>query len=68
MRRVRKSVAQRYYQPLSGDASTGSFLHDRMTGPQRLETDECWWCNCGRWWSFGEHEGGSSGVGRDGGG
>ena len=19
-----------------------------MTGPQRLETDECWWCNCGK--------------------
>ena len=45
---MRKSVAQRYYQLLSGHAATGSFLHDRMTGPQRLETDECWWCNCGR--------------------
>ena len=48
LRRVRKSVAQRYYQLLSGHAAIGSFLHDRMTGPQRLETDECWWCNCGR--------------------
>ena len=48
MRRVHKSVAQRYYQLLSGHAATGSFLHDRMTGPQRLKTDECWWCNCGR--------------------
>ena len=48
MRRVRKSVAQRCYQLLSGHAATGSFLRDRMTGPQRLETDECWWCNCGR--------------------
>ena len=48
MRRVPKSVAQRYYQRLSVHAATGSFLHDRMTGPQRLETDECWWCNCGR--------------------
>ena len=48
MRRVRKSVAQRYYQLLSGHAATGSFLRDRMTGPQRLETDECWWCNCGK--------------------
>ena len=26
----------------------GSFLHDRMTGPQRLYSDEYWWCNCGR--------------------
>ena len=48
MRRVRKSIAQRYYQLLSGHAATGSFLHDRMTGPQRAESDECWWCNCGK--------------------
>ena len=48
MRRVRKSVAQRYYQLLSGHAAIGSFLHDRMTGPQRLEKDECWWCSNGR--------------------
>ena len=48
MRRVRKSTAQRYYQLLSGHAATGSFLHSRMTGPQRLETDECWWCSSGR--------------------
>ena len=46
MRRVRKSVAQRYYQLLSGHAAMSSFLHDRMSGPQRLETDECWWCRC----------------------
>ena len=48
MRRVRKSVAQRYHQLLPGHAAIGSFLHDQMTGPQRLETDECWWCNCGK--------------------
>ena len=48
MRRVRMSLAQRYYQLLSGHAATGSFLHDRMSGPQRLDSDECWWCNCGR--------------------
>ena len=48
MRRVRKSIAQRYYQLLSGHLATGSFLHDRMTGPQRLEPDECWRCICGR--------------------
>ena len=48
MKRVRKSVAQRYYQLLSGHAAIGSFLHDRMTGPQRLGTDECWWGSCGR--------------------
>ena len=48
MRRVRKSIAQRYYQLLSGHAATGSFLHDRVTGSQRAESDECWWCNCGK--------------------
>ena len=48
MRRVRKLIAQRYYQLLLGHAVTGSFLHDRMTGPQRAESDECWWCNCGK--------------------
>ena len=48
LRRVRKSTAQRYYQLLSGHAATGSFLHDRMTGPQWLGSDVCWWCNCGK--------------------
>ena len=40
LRKVRKSAAQRYYQ-LTGHASIGSVLHDRMTGPQRLGSDEC---------------------------
>ena len=48
MRRVRKSTAQRYYQLLSGHVAIGSFLHDRMTGSQRLGSDGCWWCGCGR--------------------
>ena len=48
MRRVRKSTAQRYFQLLSGHAAIGSFLHDRMSGPQRLDSDECWWCRCGK--------------------
>ena len=48
MRRVRKSTAQRYCQLLSGHAAIGSFLHGRIAGPQYLEPDECWWCNCGR--------------------
>ena len=48
LRRVRKSTAQRHYQLLSGHAVIGPFLHDRMTGPQRLESDECWWCKCGK--------------------
>ena len=29
-------------------SNIGSFLHDRMTGPQRLDTDKCWWCSCGK--------------------
>ena len=33
---------------MSGHAAIGTFLYDRMTGPQRLESDGCWWCNCGR--------------------
>ena len=48
LRRVWNATTQRCYQLLSGHAAIGSFLHDRMTGPQRLESDECWWCNCGR--------------------
>ena len=43
MRRVRKATAQRYYQLLMGHAAIGSFLHERVTGPQRLGSDECWW-------------------------
>ena len=46
--RVRKALAGRYYQLLSGHAAIGSFLHGRMAGPQRLESDECWWCGCGK--------------------
>ena len=48
LRRVRNSTAQRYYQLLTGHAAIGSFLHDRMAGPQRLDTDECCWYSCGR--------------------
>ena len=46
LRKVRKTTAQRYYQLLFGHAAIGSFLHDRMAGPQRLASDKCWWCNC----------------------
>ena len=48
LRKVRELTAQRYCQLLSGHAAIGSFLHDRMSGPQRLETGECWCCNCGK--------------------
>ena len=33
LRKVRKSIAGRYYQPLSGHAAIGSSLHERMAGP-----------------------------------
>ena len=45
LRKARKSLASRYYQLLSGHSAIGSFLHERMTGPQRLEPSACWWCN-----------------------
>lgn len=48
LRQVQKATAQRYCQLLTGHAAIGSFLHDRMTGSQRLEPDICWWRNCGR--------------------
>ena len=48
LRKVRKSTAQRYYRLLPSHVAIGSFLHDRMTGPQRLDTCECWWCSCGK--------------------
>ena len=48
LRRARKSLAGRYYQLLTGHADIGSFLHERMTEAQRVESSECWWCNCGR--------------------
>ena len=46
--RVRKSLAGRYYQLLSGHAAIGSFLHERMTGPLRLESRECRWRSSGK--------------------
>ena len=48
LRRVRKSLASRYYQLLTGHAVTGSFLHERMTGPLQVETSECRWCGSGK--------------------
>ena len=45
LRKVRKSLASRYYQSLSGHAAIGSFLHERMSGPWRPESSACW-CNC----------------------
>lgn len=48
LRRARKSLAGRYYQLLSGYVAVGSFLHELITGVQRLESNERWWCNRGR--------------------
>ena len=45
LRRVRKALASRYSQLLSGHAAIGSFLHERMTGPPRRESSGCRWCN-----------------------
>ena len=43
-----ETLVGRYYQLLSGHAAIGSFLHERITGTQRLESSECWLRNCGR--------------------
>ena len=43
MRRVKKTLAGRYYQLLSGHAETGA--HRRRFG--RTDTAECWWCASG---------------------
>ena len=45
---MRKSLASRYYQLLTGHAVTGSFLHERMTGLLQAETSECRWCGSGK--------------------
>ena len=47
LRRARKPLASRYNQLLSGHAAIGPFLHERISGPQRAESNECW-CSCGR--------------------
>ena len=44
MRRVRKSLASRYYQLLSRHAAIRSFLQERITGPLHLESGRCRWC------------------------
>ena len=48
LRRVRKPLVGRYYQLLSGHAAIGSFLHERVAGPLRLESSECRWCGSGK--------------------
>ena len=48
LRKVRKSLAGRYYQLLSGHAAIGSFLHERMIGPLRRESSERRWCGSGK--------------------
>ena len=48
LRRVRKSLDGRYYQLISGYATLGSFLHERMTGSLCLESNECRWCGSGK--------------------
>ena len=43
LRRVRKTLAGRYYQLLSGHAETGT--HRSLFG--RTDTPDCWWCASG---------------------
>ena len=44
LRRMRKFLTGHYYQLLSGHATIGTYLHDRI---QRTDTSECWWCSSG---------------------
>ena len=46
--RARKLLASRHYQLLSGHAAIGSLLHDQMSEPRRLSSDERWRCNSGK--------------------
>ena len=48
LRKVRESLAGRYYQLLAGHAAIGSFLHERMTGPLRREPGKCRRCDSGK--------------------
>ena len=48
LRRVRKSLASRYYQLLSGHAAIGSFPHEKVAGPLRRESSERRRCSCGK--------------------
>ena len=48
LRRVRKSLAGRYYQLLSGHAAISSSLHEKMTGPLIRESSICRWRSCGK--------------------
>ena len=41
---MRKELAGRYNQFLSGHAAVGSYLHDKIC---KVDSDECWWCNTG---------------------
>ena len=45
LRRVRKSVAGRYYQLLSSHAAIDPYLRDKVKGS---DSDRCWWCGGGR--------------------
>ena len=45
---MRKPLASCYYQPLTGHTAIGSFLHELITGPFRVETSECRWCCSGK--------------------
>ena len=40
LRSVRKELAGRFYQFLSGHATIGSYLRDKI---HRIDSDRCWW-------------------------
>ena len=42
---ARKSIANRYYQLLSGHAAIGPYLKDKI---RKTDDDQCWWCGGGK--------------------
>ena len=45
LRKTPRSVASKYYQPLSGHAAIGPYLKDKI---HKTMDDKCWWCGGGK--------------------
>jgi ribonuclease HI len=45
LRNVKKEVASRYYQFLTGHALTAPYLKEKL---KKQDSDECWWCESGK--------------------
>jgi len=45
LKNIRKGLAARYYQLLTGHAITAVYLHDKI---KTIDSDQCWWCESGK--------------------